>query len=378
NTSDGLGGALYNTSSQSIVLTIENTTFSGNHANVHGGAIYLDADQTTTLTILNSTIQGNTATNHGAGIYNSAGTGSTVYIIDSTIAGNYGSGQGAGIYSTTGSGDHNVYSIGNIIYANYQNTDANDLYLDSANLHAIHSVYGTMTQGTLATDINNTQLTTTQENVESVFTTVTTSNNRYLPQLSEDGKTIAIQASGAGAYSGTLIGQKDGEYFWYDYQLSKSWHSIASDATYEFDRTDTVTYGLIDDTSEGIVYTIAQNEISRVLTLLSFNAGSYALNSVKAPSLHVTTDIDNLNPFGGLNSLRDALGYAAADIDGDLLVDGAFTITFDESIFENNVCTITAGYEMLITGAVAGQKLVLDVENGKTLFLSVTEPGTSE
>ena len=60
------GGGISNTST----LTISNSTFSGNSADISGGGVYNESD---TLTVINGTFSGNGATTSGGGIYNHAG-----------------------------------------------------------------------------------------------------------------------------------------------------------------------------------------------------------------------------------------------------------------------------------------------------------------
>lgn len=95
NTNSGSGGGILN----SGPLTITNSTISGNVANSNGGGI-LNVD---TATITNSNISGNYADN-GAGISNVGGT-AEITITNSTISGNMGSfqnGEGGGIYNNNG------------------------------------------------------------------------------------------------------------------------------------------------------------------------------------------------------------------------------------------------------------------------------------
>jgi predicted outer membrane repeat protein len=111
---DGFGGgAIYN--DYEAVLTVANSTFTSNSAEVDGGAIYNDYG---TLTVLNSTFSGNSAI-YGGGIYSGYGT---MTIKNSTFSGN-SAGNGGGVYTNHGtvtvtnstfSGNSATYSGGGI------------------------------------------------------------------------------------------------------------------------------------------------------------------------------------------------------------------------------------------------------------------------
>ncbi|MGF1486634.1 MAG: choice-of-anchor Q domain-containing protein [Prochloraceae cyanobacterium] len=119
--SSGNGGAIDN---QYGILSVENSTISGNSSNSSGGAIY-NFDSTTTIT--NSTISGNTATDDGAIVGGNYGN-NIISVTNSTISGN-SSGTGAAVYSGYYTdGNTTTYtstiSIGNsIIAANVNNND---------------------------------------------------------------------------------------------------------------------------------------------------------------------------------------------------------------------------------------------------------------
>jgi len=66
NTSTEYYGAALCIGEDTVAVTVNNSTFTGNESNTHGGAIYLHGG---TTTITNSTISGNTAGERGGGIY---------------------------------------------------------------------------------------------------------------------------------------------------------------------------------------------------------------------------------------------------------------------------------------------------------------------
>ncbi len=91
------------------ILTIINSTFTGNSASRDGAGIY---NASGTLTIRNSTISGNISSRHGGGIYN---TGGTLTVTNSTIYGNTASNSSGGISVDSGSEMlHNTIVAGNL------------------------------------------------------------------------------------------------------------------------------------------------------------------------------------------------------------------------------------------------------------------------
>jgi len=89
NSPGSFGGGIRNEG----VLTVTNSTFSGNSA-MWGGGI---ANQGDTLTVTNSTFSGNSAT-WGGGIYNQVGT---LKVTNSTLSGNLANNLGGGITATS-------------------------------------------------------------------------------------------------------------------------------------------------------------------------------------------------------------------------------------------------------------------------------------
>ncbi|OAN47008.1 hypothetical protein A6A03_11140 [Chloroflexus islandicus] len=121
------GGGILNNNG---LLTVTNSTFSGNNAGNNGGAISNDLG---TLIVANSTFASNNATSNGGGIYSTG----TLTVINSTFSGN-SAGNGGGIMRSTGSA-----TIKNTIIANsatggdcvgsLSGSNINNLIKDSAN-----------------------------------------------------------------------------------------------------------------------------------------------------------------------------------------------------------------------------------------------------
>ncbi len=85
------GGGIAN--SASAILTVTNSTFSGNSTSFEGGAIFNDGG---TVTATNSTLANNSAGTFGGGIMNK-GTGATVTLTNTTVSGNTAGTGGGGI-----------------------------------------------------------------------------------------------------------------------------------------------------------------------------------------------------------------------------------------------------------------------------------------
>ncbi len=85
------GGGVYSDGT----LTVIGSIISGNSAN-YGGGIYSYYD--TLLTVTDSTVSGNSAASHGGGIY--TGDGATLTVTHSTVSGNSAATNGGGILST--------------------------------------------------------------------------------------------------------------------------------------------------------------------------------------------------------------------------------------------------------------------------------------
>jgi len=87
----GGGGGIVNLGG---TVKVNNSTFSGNSATDSGGGIFNNG----TLTVNNSTFSGNSATNWGGGIFNNG----TLTVNNSTFSGNKASNNGGGIFNNLG------------------------------------------------------------------------------------------------------------------------------------------------------------------------------------------------------------------------------------------------------------------------------------
>jgi CSLREA domain-containing protein len=117
--SAGFGGGIYNDGySGSATLTISNSTVSGNSASSWGGGIYNDGGHTgnATLTVTNSTVSGNSAGGYGGGVLNDGFGGSApLTITNSTFSGNSAGVGGGGIFNDGTGSDSATLTIGDTI-----------------------------------------------------------------------------------------------------------------------------------------------------------------------------------------------------------------------------------------------------------------------
>ncbi|HRU51973.1 MAG TPA: YDG domain-containing protein, partial [Planctomycetota bacterium] len=285
------GAVLY---TQDGVANVSYATFSSNTATDKGGVFYI---QNSNVTIENSTLQGNFAES-GAAV---ASHGGTVNIMNSTLTANQSESDGGAIYSDLATTYHILNSI---VYGNYANGIAQDIATTNQDiLNMAYTLFSVSNVAINPTNFNNTQADISE--IETIFENV----ENGLAQLSEDGCTVAIQQTGLAAYTGTLLGKVQDDYYYYNH-LNNNWQSFtASTSTIAFDKNNTVNYGL----TNGHVFKEAQNinadtgnHESRVSTLDAFNAGAYALtvSPIKDEFVSVSTDWI-INPFSQLSSLRE-------------------------------------------------------------------------
>ncbi|HON45768.1 MAG TPA: hypothetical protein PLR86_10535, partial [Planctomycetota bacterium] len=304
------GGGLYNyvynnaygtLSNVEATITLDEVTVSKNKAGAYGGGIYNYGETSgfnsgnsctntsttnATITLVNSTISRNEAqyggglTNYGTTNSYTTGRYSRAYsynytktnIISSTIQGNIVTGtdaKGGGVYTysnatATSSGDYSssfrtgtnvLDTINSIIYANYNNTNSDDLYFDgdrAKTYNNAYTIYGTSNQGLSNASSQWVAMPTeiTESVLKRIFENVTQDGSgRWVsdvgissPINTEGDRTIEINKDGLAARKGTMVG-KDGEgnyYFYKKYLDSKQWTSFTNETTYDFDDNDHV------------------------------------------------------------------------------------------------------------------------------------------
>ena len=324
----GGGGAIYGATGTTI--SIENTHFNNNSASgwgsANGGAINFAG---TSLTIKNSLFSGNGATHSwndgqapdsgGGAIYVSAGT---VDVINSTFYNNLGR-VGNGFQVTGG-------TVNLVNSTMYSTETTSSVEITGGTFNAINSIVSGTVNGTL-NNINS----VVGADAADIFTSTT---------LTADN-TLEIKADGAAAIAGTLVGRKDGTFYYLDV-VNSTWKKLGgTDAdNLAFNASDTSAYGLTD----GEVYTIALNNVSRVATLLQFNAGSHAIQP-GAVSTVVTDGGDVTNLFDDKITLREALDFAAAG--GTVTFDSTVTsVTLANGLGINKSVTVDAGTGVEVGG----------------------------
>ena len=269
------GGAIYANFSTSGSMTVTDSIFSGNSTGTRGGAIYL-ALANGSATITNSIFTGNSAATQGGAIYLAAGT---LNVVNSTIHDNTAA-NGCSIQVVAGT----VNLINSTLYSSSTNSTLE--ITDGVTFRAVNSVIA----GTVVGTLSNMYSVIGGNSADLFESTTLTAQN-----------TLAIKAEGAAATAGTLVGQKDGAFYYRD---GSTWKKVGgTDAdNLAFDAADTVTYGLTD----GTILTLAQNGVSRVLTLTAFNAGAHALELAPLSSV-VNTLEDSINYFDDNITLREAI-----------------------------------------------------------------------
>jgi predicted outer membrane repeat protein len=304
---------LTNTTSGTANIYIENSTFE-NETELATPSYGIQSHTTgaTTFQMVNSTI----ANYVQDGINLTSDESVHGEIIDSTIVGNVENGF------NIDSPDTIVSLYNNLLFAN--TTDINLGATGTGTLHGAYNVYGTTTQN-FTNSIYNTQSNMT--NVQ-MFGTNT-------PNTNEQG-TVVITTTSHAAYKGTLIG-KVGNVTYFLNRYTNHWENFTNNTTYAFDETSD-TFGLPEN---GTIFHTAQNvdtdnnPVSRIQTMMAFNAGAYALTSDKLEdaSTIVTTATDIFNPWDNKISLREAVQYTTYQGQGT-------NVTFDNSLFTNNQATI--------------------------------------
>ncbi|MDD3586973.1 MAG: hypothetical protein PHQ75_07295, partial [Thermoguttaceae bacterium] len=380
NTAMAQGGAVYCVTGKNAVgyATITNSTFTENQAGA-AGAIYAVSSTNSTMDILivNSTLVNNEAVSSGGAIL-MEGANTTITCVDSTLAmnpvGDDDLEGGSAVYATGG-----TFNAVNSILVGAGDSCQSEIYIldASANVNLYYCVYGEVLGPGMFNAVNSiegvtfastfvekpqTILVTSQvvlsgdeDNVSFSDNAVSPPREESLAKLNPDG-TLTIRLDSAAALMGTLAGKITnivpnatlGDIY---YVQDEQWWRVGDEvSTCDFDWTDTEYYGLSNGMGvQTTVYTSAQNRdgagnaVSRVLTKDFFNIGAYAFD-LEARSVVVTTAEDNINPFDGLISLREAVLYAGTADLGNV-------ITFSNAVDwtdEANSITLSSDYGSLV------------------------------
>ena len=337
-------------------FTVYNNTFKSNSIFWFAGA----GTNFITYDLFNSTIAGNTGTAADLHVINLR-PGLAMNLFNSVIVGNKGTSGGYAVYM----GDGVTLNAHGNVY---------DSFFCSETLTSSNSRASTLNGVVLTEAATSLGDSNTLSTVKDVFGTEDLSTVW-------DGKTLAISRDGAATTAGVLVGRIGNNAYYF--VRDGVWHK-ADGTVYQVDdgtgtmvdvafTTDAATnYGL--GTKSGtVVYTTAQNTDSTTgspdrligADSMIFNAGSYAM-SAETPSLTVNTNLDILNPFDGLTSLREAVAYANT-------LSGA-TITFSDQVdweAMGKTIVLTMGeIEIKNDGASTVDKFKIDGSlsyNGKSL-----------
>jgi len=173
------------------MLTIKNSTFSGNSAQ-SGGAVFLRSG---TTTISNSTFRDNSATDVGGGILNWLGT---LHVTNSTFYGN------SAIYGGAIYNDLNSFTLSNSTFSGNSATQGAGLYNAGISLHFTNNIladsisgddcYNEDGAGRISTNVNN----LIEKNAASP-------NNCGIPALTNDPKLGSLANSGGPTQTMALL-----------------------------------------------------------------------------------------------------------------------------------------------------------------------------
>ena len=350
------GGAIFNAGNLTITDSVIDHSVGG-----RGGVLYVDGS---TVTLRDVTIFDNTSTD-GA-IYLADST-SVLKISNSTIASN----AGGGINAANGT----VYAVNNVIVGNDL-----DINMDAGAIYAQYNVYGTAAVDTGAF-LNSTKALTADTTALTGNNTISTLETEFgtTPELNDDG-TLSLQKTAKATYSGTLVGEIDGNLYYFH---ATNWVNLVSGGTSAstvFNPANTTHYGL----KAGFIYDGSQNGNDRTITMLdgywdANTAGAYVfaesdLETVKADNvddtnkiIYVDTIADDANLYDGdgTTSLREAIFYAVRN------GKSGYTIKFSDSVDWN-----TVGKTMTLDDSLYGFVLTNQINIDGALTYEGADQGT--
>ncbi|HEX8890651.1 MAG TPA: Calx-beta domain-containing protein, partial [Pyrinomonadaceae bacterium] len=193
NSTSDTGGGITN---RGGTLTINNSTISGNSASTIAGGIYnVSTSNAVTLTINNSTISGNSTSGDGSGIYNTrTSAAATLTITNSTISGNSTT-TGLGAISTSSGATTKLSNT--IVAGNFKGVNPSDIN-SSVDPSSSFNLIGTGGSGGLTNGVNNNQVGVADARLAPLaFNGGTTQTHALLPgspALDAGSNTIATNA----------------------------------------------------------------------------------------------------------------------------------------------------------------------------------------
>ncbi len=357
------GGAIYNAAG---TLKITDTSFYKNAA-VDGGAIYNGA----TCVVVNSSFYGNRASGNGGAIFNNR----ALTVVDSSFAANGAAAGGGALFQNLSTASMQI--LNSVLVGNYSTSTAvaDDINYALGTLKMVYSVYGAINK---TTGLDTSNKTSDIDDVYNAHWDGLELKNNDTNAVILENNIVVISRFGMAAYSGTLVGERSGVYYYRD-MAANLWRNLSDSTTYTFDANDLTSFGL----TGGTVIKLGQNLGDRTATHLAYNAGAYVLEIARElPSVIVTTDKDVINPFDYLISLREAIEvYGGRTFSGTYMKDGAGVTLTNETIgqditfaIENFAGTdlVLTVYSQLTVNATYLSNMTINGYNNATLLGNVT------
>ncbi len=288
-----------------------------------------------TLTLLNSTITGISGTEdtQSALFWVNSGPSSTINVIDSTIS------VGCMIaLERTMPNTSAINFINSVVLV--ENPDLTNAYTFQATgstmkVNFYHSVTGSNVATSSTGSVNADGTNVTDATAAAVFGSNTLDSEGHL----------AIYGDSAAANAGALVGKLNGSYYCLNGNIWVQTGVADGALTYNYDPTDTATFGLKTETVNGTIYTADQAGNSRMTETGKYAAGSMAAKELA--SLVVTTTKDLVNAYDGVTSLREAVTYAQTLQDNN-------TVTFSTDVdWKTAGMAVTLDSAIVINGNVS-------------------------
>ncbi|MBR2695032.1 MAG: right-handed parallel beta-helix repeat-containing protein, partial [Thermoguttaceae bacterium] len=319
----GDGGAIF--TGENSTATVSDSTFTGNTSNNAGGAIAVHGD----LTVNTSVLTGNSAQNGDGGAIYVLGGKSALTVYQSLIAENTSGGFGGGIFTTVDEGDVNI----------------------------LWSTVAGNTSGFVSSrggDLSVTVGSPTNPNTVNVFGSI-------VPLIENLGSAIVLTSS--------LYEDINNEHGTYDVSDPNNYQLQSGDVLFVGGTDPFEAYKLADD-SVAINRTGIRTTTDNPTTDLAGNTRPYAgiydygafewsTDQPETPSMHVTTDLDVVDAYDGVISLREALTvYFQTDGTYTIASDGTITYGKDDSnvtvTFDDDLTEIKADSTFELTAANDG------------------------
>ena len=339
-TDDG-GGAIFNNGSGAI--TVNSTTVSGNDSGAAGGGIFSNGG---TVNVNASTLSGNMAATGGGGITN---LGGTLNLTNTTLANNSAVASGGGVLT---SGGGLVNAINATLSGNIAGASGGGI----ANLGSTVTLTNTIALGNDAA-------------ADTEISGIYTNNGGNI--TSGDSAAIFDSVNGTAGVLGSNGGPVQ------TIALLSDAMNVALDVGVAGAGVTTDARGLERDVDLDETTILGGVDVDNGGTV---DAGAFELQAVMVPvgpptgdpepdSLIVTTNLDVVDQFDNLTSLREAINFANSQA-------GADTVTFDGAIFSggaNSLIRLTDGEivisdELTIDGGTATDLVISGDANGDDIL----------